>query len=91
MFESETLWLTVTNVALGAVTIICLFVVGRIAVREIGERVRARAAVLSRADDHAFVFSDLGITMADGGEALDERTIRKGQNGKKNSGEPQNN
>jgi hypothetical protein len=86
MFESETIWLTITNIALGVITIICLFAVGRIAYREIAERVQTRASIFVPEDNHAFVLSDLGVTMADGGEPIDERSLlnkqKKEQSGK---------
>lgn len=71
--DSGVLWLNLTNIALGAVTIICLVVVGTIVFREVAARARKRVAVPVYRDDHAFVLSDLGITMADGGDRLDEK------------------
>lgn len=65
----ETFWLNVTNIALGAVTLICLIVVGRAAIVELLARARKRATVM--ADDHAFDIAGLGVTMADGGERID--------------------
>ena len=76
---SEELWLDITNALLGVVTIICIAVVGRVAFREISERVAARKRVPLAHDTHAFNLADLGITMADGGERLDESS-RQGQN-----------
>ncbi len=72
-FSSETSWLTMTNIALGAVTLACLIAVARTAIMELADRARAKAGARAGwQDDHAFVFSDLGITMADGGEPIDE-------------------
>jgi hypothetical protein len=72
--DPETLWLNLTNLGLGLVTIVCLAVVGRaIAVDII---VRARNRALAKADDHAMVVPGLGLTMADGGEPI-ARKVRK--------------
>jgi hypothetical protein len=78
---SETYWLNATNLALGAIVLICAFVVTGAVVREVVARAHKRAK-LSREldrdmrqlvvdfDDHAFRDSELGITMADGGEKI---------------------
>jgi hypothetical protein len=71
-FESETSWLTLTNIALGVVTLACIVAVARTAFMELAERARSRARIPAWQDDHAFVLSDLGVTMADGGDAVDE-------------------
>jgi hypothetical protein len=66
----EVFWLNVTNLVLGLVTLACIIVIGYAALKELRERARARATERVEADDHAFVISGLGITMADGGEKL---------------------
>lgn len=68
MNNPETFWLNVTNIGLGLVTAICVFVFAKALYSEIAERVRARVTVPD--DDHSFVHADLGITMADGGEPV---------------------
>ncbi len=68
---NEVFWLNVTNLVLGLVTLACVLVIAYVAFREIRERARANAAVRAEADDHAFVVSGLGVTMADGGEKID--------------------
>ena len=75
----DTFWLTFTNIALGLVTILCLLVVAGGVVRELLHRRAQRA--LAGADDHAFATPALGVTMADGGERIDEREppARKGR------------
>ena len=78
-FESETSWLTVTNIALGVVTLAALVAVARTVVLEIADRVRAKERVPVWQDDHAFVLSNLGITMADGGEPIDEQKLAQKQ------------
>lgn len=78
MNDPETLWLNVTNIALGAVTLICLLAFGRVAFKEIAELVRARSRTRVAKSAHELVLGDLGVTMADGGEEIDEhRFMRK--------------
>jgi hypothetical protein len=85
MFESETSWLTLTNIILGAVTIICLAIVTRAVVQEVLQRVRKRSTVPvenpvgALQDDHSFVLGNLGITMADGGKKIDEKEFVAGK------------
>lgn len=71
--DSETVWLNLTNAALGLVTLICLVAVARIIVPELFAKLAAkRARVPVEDDSHAFDLSGLGITMADGGERIDQ-------------------
>jgi len=69
----QVFWLTVTNIVLGLVTLSCVLVIGYAAIREI--RGRALARRQSEIDDHSFVVTGLGVTMADGGEKKDEDEI----------------
>lgn len=71
--DPETFWLNVTNLALGAVTLICCLIVGFGVIVELVERLRARVKSAVLADDHAFVLPQLGTTMADGGEREDKK------------------
>lgn len=66
----QVFWLNVTNVILGLVTLACVLVIGFAAVREIRQRARAKESV--GIDDHSFVLSGLGVTMADGGKKTDD-------------------
>jgi hypothetical protein len=75
MNDPETLWLNLTNVALGAVTLVCLLAFGRVAFREVAELVRVRSRSRGANSAHELVLSDLGVTMADGGEEIDERRL----------------
>lgn len=70
--DAETFWLTATNIALGAVTLICIIAVGVVGFREIFSKVWLRVRETVLADDHTFVHADLGLTMADGGERQKE-------------------
>ncbi len=66
----DTFWLDFTNIALGLVTLLCALAIAGGVARELTQRWRRRAA--AREDDHAFATPGLGVTMADGGERLDE-------------------
>ena len=75
--DAETYWLNITNIVLGVVTVVCLIAVGTMVVREVLAKVRSRVQVPVYRDNHSFAFSDLGITMADGGEKVDEKSLLK--------------
>ena len=78
--DPNTFWLNVTNIVLGLVTLICCVAVGQGVYKDVLARLRRRVPV--RVDDHAFVIPGLGITMADGGERLDENMIKRNNNSK---------
>jgi hypothetical protein len=63
-------WLLLVNAVLGLTTLICMLVIGRVAIREVTEKRKVNRWLRELDDDHAFVVSDLGITMADGGERV---------------------
>ena len=65
MTPGELLQLNIVNAALGVATLICIFAVAWGVWAEVAVWLRARAAA---ADRHAFRVSELGLTMADGGE-----------------------
>lgn len=78
MNDPATYWLTVTNIALGVMVLICCGAVAFGVVQEIVAR-RKKVASMSKLDrevadlvasydSHAFNVPGLGITMADGGE-----------------------
>lgn len=79
-WNDQTLWLNVTNVALGVVTVTALLVASIAVARELAARhrhVRDAAALddelrtMFRADSpYAMPVPGLGLTMADGGEPL---------------------
>jgi hypothetical protein len=80
--DPQTLWLNLTNVALGVVTLACLLVVGYSILLEVRERAQRRAAagagvdremrdLIGSFDDHAMHLPELGLTMADGGEKIE--------------------
>jgi hypothetical protein len=61
-------WLNMTNAILGGITLTCVVVVAAGVFRTLADKLRARAH--SR---RVFVFEDLGVTMADGGEPVDNK------------------
>jgi hypothetical protein len=67
----DTFWLNFTNIALGLVILACGLVIAGGVARELLLRWQRRA--VASADDHAFATPGLGVTMADGGERVDER------------------
>jgi hypothetical protein len=79
--DPNTFWLNITNIALGVVTLICCVVVGYGVVQEVLVRARKRKANLVETDDHALLVTDLGITMADGGERVDEKPLAVSERG----------
>jgi len=70
MSDPQTYWLNLTNIVLGLVTLVCCVVIGRAVFKELFATERKRAHV--EADDHAFALDGLGLTMADGGEKVEE-------------------
>jgi hypothetical protein len=87
MNDPSTYWLTITNIALGLVTLICIAAVGIGVVQELAVRRKKNAAlskldrevsdlVASYGDGHAFHVPGLGLTMADGGEELRKKEER---------------
>ena len=84
MSDPSTYWLTVTNIALGLVTLICCIAVGIGILQELAAKRKRRAAmsnldsevaslVSSFGDGHAFHTPSLGVTMADGGDELKDQ------------------
>lgn len=82
MSDPSTYWLTITNIGLGVVVLICAIAVGIGILQEVAAKRRKRLEmarldrevsdlVASYGDGHAFDVPGLGITMADGGEQLD--------------------
>ncbi len=86
MNDPSTYWLTITNIALGAVTVICLIAVGVGVVQEVVARRKKRtelnkldrevADLIRSFDGHTFDVPGLGVTMADGGEDLRKKEDR---------------
>ncbi|MBZ5620341.1 MAG: hypothetical protein LAQ69_16680 [Acidobacteriia bacterium] len=87
MNDPSTYWLTITNIALGVVTLICCIAVGIGILQELAAK-RKKSTSLSKLDSevadlvssfgdgHAFHTPSLGLTMADGGEELKKKEER---------------
>ena len=85
MSDPSTYWLTVMNIALGAVVLVCCAAVGIGVARELAARRKKKAPNLDREvadlvasyrDGHSFDLPGLGVTMADGGEDLGKKEQR---------------
>jgi hypothetical protein len=72
----DTFWLDFTNIALGLVTLACVLAIVAGVASELRQRLAARSRAV--ADDHAFATPELGVTMADGGERVDEPAPGRG-------------
>lgn len=68
MGDPQTVWLNVTNIVLGLITLICCVIIGKTVLEEF----RGRAAQKSEVADDVFAHGELGLTMADGGERLEK-------------------
>lgn len=70
--DPELHWLTVTNIALGAVALLCVGAISAAVVHELLARARQRVtSALPEVDHHTFFVPELGVTMADGGEVIE--------------------
>ena len=83
MSDPATYWLTVTNIALGLVTLICCAAVALGIFQELAAK-RKRSSAMSKLDHevsdlvasydgHAFHVPNLGLTMADGGDPIGKK------------------
>ena len=74
--DPQTLWLNLTNLALGVVTLICIGAVGWNIVRELAARrvkntaMDAELKQMLAKEGHAMQVPELGWTMADGGQPV---------------------
>jgi hypothetical protein len=74
--DPQTLWLNITNAALGAVVLICVLVLAVGVLQELRLRAKRRETEptpIRLAGDHAFDVPGLGLTMADGGESIEPK------------------
>ena len=86
MNDPSTYWLTVTNIVLGIVTLICCAAIAIGVVQELAARRKKRMALsaldrevadlVNSYDGHTFDVPGLGLTMADGGEETREKDER---------------
>lgn len=72
MTEAEILELNIANAALGVATLVCVAAIAWGVFSELLERARQRWAATER-DSHTFAVPVVGLTMADGGEKVDEQ------------------
>ena len=75
LFDPETVWLNMTNIALGLVTLLCVFALLWGVVAELRARYAERHVPAALPDSHTFAFPHLGVTMADGGSTIEEEPI----------------
>jgi hypothetical protein len=71
--DPNTIWLNITDIVLGAVTLACVAFVAQAAFREVYARLASRL----HQDAHALALPELGLTMADGGEPIDPKTDQR--------------
>jgi hypothetical protein len=69
--DPNTYWLNVTDIVLGLVVLACIAFVGQAVLREALARFSAKFALPQ--DRHSLAVPELGLTMADGGEAVDNK------------------
>jgi hypothetical protein len=86
MNDPSTYWLTITNIVLGLVTLICCGAIAIGVVQELAAKRKKKVAMahldrevsdlVTSYDGHAFNVPSLGLTMADGGEEMGEKDKR---------------
>jgi hypothetical protein len=84
--DPSTYWLNLMNIGLGVVVLICCGAVAFGVVQELAARRRKRASIsrldrevsdlVAAYDGHAFHVPGLGVTMADGGEQVEQKEKR---------------
>ena len=79
--DPKMIWLILTNMVLGIVTLVCCVVVGYGVVQELLARISKSKTTPVASDDHAFLTPDLGVTMADGGKRVDTSTLAVSEKG----------
>jgi hypothetical protein len=84
--DPSTYWLTLMNIGLGVVVLVCCGAVAFGVVQELAARRKKHAALskldrevsdlVAAYDGHAFHVPGLGVTMADGGEPIGKKEER---------------
>ena len=74
--DTEILWLNLTNAGLGLATLAGIAVLAWAVLREVAEKAKSRASAHAL-DPHSAFIPELGLTMADGGEKVDEDEEKK--------------
>jgi hypothetical protein len=72
LLNSDTFWLIAANIVLGLVILICCVVIGWYVMRDIRHRAKQKKEESLVPKDHLAGLKDLGITLNDGGEKIDE-------------------
>lgn len=74
LLMSDEQWLNGTNALLGLVCVIALIAIAGAVSRDILEKIRKRASARQHLvfDHHSVHIPELGLTMADGGEPVDD-------------------
>lgn len=67
--DPQTLWLNLTNAGLGVVTLVCVVAVAY----NVASELWIRRHATETNDSHAMHVPELGWTMADGGEPVEEK------------------
>ena len=81
LFDPDTFWLNVTNVALGTATLTCCIAIIYGVAHEIRKRTREYRMKHITSDDPRKFLTNLGITMADGGERIDKQQLSVSEKG----------
>jgi hypothetical protein len=81
LIDPNTFWLNVTNVTLGAVTLVCCIVVGYGVVQEIRKRICEYKTNHFKTDDYRLFLTNLGITITNGGERIDKKQLTVSEKG----------
>ena len=68
----DTLWLISVNILLGLAIIMCSVLIAMNFLKEIKKRKRQKSDQSKVPDDYLNGLKDLGVTMPDGGEKIDE-------------------
>jgi hypothetical protein len=77
----ETVWLNVTNLSLGLVTLVAVVGVGIVLAKELWGRLKVEVP----STGHTLVHPELGLTMADGGEPVQHEPARDSSPARKTS------
>jgi hypothetical protein len=72
--DPQTFWLNMTNAGLGLIVLACVLLIGYGVLRDVIPKYFRRR--VPAVDDHGTWVSDLGWTVADGGEKLDRKPKR---------------
>jgi hypothetical protein len=72
LVKPDTLWLITVNILLGLAIIVCSVMIAMNFVNEIRRRRRGRKDEAQVPDDYLKGLKDLGVTLPDGGEKIDE-------------------